>query len=210
VGEAFSKIDCEATVSGRADHGGLGWYAIQTLYRYEHRIAREIRVKGFETYLPLLRETRQWTDRKKVIEVPAFSGYVFVRHDCSLRSRVRVLETSGVVRILGDNHAPVPVPDVEIDALRRMLDSNANCSRCEYLTIGTMVQIKRGALAGICGRLVRINNSLRLVLSVSTVSQSISVEVALEDVEPVTEKECHSTIPIHNEIPPAGPSEQFS
>jgi transcription termination/antitermination protein NusG len=156
----------------------------------------------------LLRETRQWTDRKKVIEIPAFGGYVFVRHDGSLRNRVRVLETSGIVRMLGDNHAPVPIPDIEIDSLRRMLESNA-CKKCEYLTVGTMVQVKRGALTGIRGRLVRINNSLRLVLSVSTVSQSVSVEVNLEDVEAAVDNSSKIPSELHAEISGAVPG-QFS
>jgi transcription antitermination factor NusG len=184
MGEALLKI------------GGLGfaatpavahtaWYAVQTLYRHEQRIASNLAVKGFATYLPLVRETRQWTDRKKIIDVPAFSGYIFVRHDASLGSRVRVLETAGVLRLLGDNHAPVPIPDIEIESLRRMLESNMTCTKCGYLTIGSLVQVKSGALAGIRGRLNRVNNSLRLVLSVSTVSQAISVEVDLDDVEPV-------------------------
>jgi transcription antitermination factor NusG len=208
VGEALSKGGCDIDLPVKSGLYGEAWYAVQTLYRYEHRIARDLTVKGFGTYLPLLRETRQWTDRKKVIEIPAFGGYVFVRHDGSLRNRVRVLETSGIVRMLGDNHAPVPIPDIEIDSLRRMLESNA-CKKCEYLTVGTMVQVKRGALTGIRGRLVRINNSLRLVLSVSTVSQSVSVEVNLEDVEAAVDTSSKIPSELHAEISGAVPG-QFS
>lgn len=185
MGEAFPKSVFPLDFSATANLSNTAWYAVQTVYRHERRIVRDLIAKGFVTYLPLIRETRQWTDRKKVLEMPAFGGYVFVRHDASLRSRVRVLETAGVVRMLGDNHAPVPIADVEIESLRRMLESDVCCKKCEYLTVGTMVQIKRGALSGIIGRLLRVNNSLRLVLSVSTVSQAISVEVDLEDVEPL-------------------------
>jgi transcription termination/antitermination protein NusG len=174
---------------------GAAWYAVQTLYRHEQRIASDLTVKGFPTYLPLLSETRQWRDRKKVVEVPVFSGYVFVRHDATLSSRVRVLATTGVVRMLGDNHAPVPVADFEIESLRRTLQTNVPCKKCEPLAVGTMVRVKRGALDGVRGRLVRVNSGLRLVLSVSTISQAVSVEVDLEDVEPVMEA--------LEEIPPA-------
>ena len=187
MGEALSKMNpgtnLGSEVPSRGNACGAAWYAVQTLYRNEQRVSRDLAVKGFATYLPLLRETRQWTDRKKVIEVPAFSGYVFVRHDASLPVRVRVLETAGVVRMLGDNHAPVPVPDAEIESLRRTLESNAPCIKCDYPAVGAMVQVKTGILAGVRGRLIRINNSLRLVLSVSTVSQAVSVEVNLEDIE---------------------------
>ena len=105
----------------------------------------------------------------------------------ALRSRVKVLQTVGVVRMLGDNHAPVPVADQEIESLRRILDSNLPCTKCECPAIGAVVHVKSGALAGVRGRLIRISNSLRLVLSVSTVSQAVSVEVDLADVEPVHE-----------------------
>jgi transcription antitermination factor NusG len=185
VGEALSKIVYGLDFAIKPGAPRAAWYAVQTLYRHEQRIAHDLAVKGFATYLPLIRETRQWTDRKKVIEVPAFGGYIFVRHDASLSNRVRVLETAGVLRMLGDNHAPVPVPDTEIESLRRMLESNMACNRCDFLPVGTMVQVKSGVLAGIRGRLSRINSSLRLVLSDSTVSQGISVEVDLEDVEPI-------------------------
>jgi transcription antitermination factor NusG len=184
MGEALSKMGGLGFAAGPAV-SYTAWYAVQTLYRHEQRIALNLAAKGFATYLPLIRETRQWTDRKKVIDFPAFGGYVFVRHDASLASRVRVLETAGVLRLLGDNHAPVPIPDIEIESLRRMLESNMACMRCGYLAIGSLVQVKSGVLAGIRGRLTRVNSSLRLVLSVSTVSRAISVEVGLDDVEPV-------------------------
>ena len=192
VSEAPSKIDsapgreiCSGSQYALAVNSTCAaWYAVQTLYRHEQRISRDLTAKGFRTYLPMLREARQWTDRKKIIEVPAFGGYLFVHHDASSRNRVRVLETSGVVRILGDNHSPIPVADFEIESLQRTLESSAACEKCEYLAAGVAVHVKSGPLAGIRGRLMRIQNGLRLVLSVSTVRQAISVEVDLKDVEP--------------------------
>jgi transcription termination/antitermination protein NusG len=187
VGEAHSKICLRADPTASPNRSATAWYAVQTLYRHEQRVSDNLGMKGFTTYLPLLRETRQWSDRKKVIDVPAFGGYVFVRHDSSAPSRVRVLETMGVVRLLGDSRTPVSIPDVEIESLRRTLQSNIPCEKCEYIAIGTMVQVKRGVLTGVRGRLIRNNNRLRMVLSVSTVSQAVSVEASLEDVEPVAE-----------------------
>jgi transcription antitermination factor NusG len=185
VSEALSKPDLSVGFPRETRETDLAWYAVQTQYRHEQRISRDLSMKGFPTFLPLIRETHQWSDRKKVLEVPAFSGYVFVRHDASVSERVRVLKTPGVVRMLGDNHTPVPVADVEIESLRRAFESNLKCTRCSYLTVGTMVEVKRGLLTGVRGRLTRINSSLRLILSVSTVSQSIWVEVDPESVEPV-------------------------
>jgi transcription antitermination factor NusG len=161
------------------------WYAVQTSYRCEQRVALGLARKGFGAYLPLLREVHQWKDRRKTIDVPAFSGYLFVHYEPTLRNRVKVLETSGVVRLLGGNHAPSRVSDVEIEAVRRTLSSDVACERCDTLTPGTMVRVMRGPLAGVRGRLVRIKNSLRLVVAISVFSQAISAELGLNDVEAV-------------------------
>jgi transcription antitermination factor NusG len=170
---------------------GTAWFAVQTEYKHEFRVLRDLAAKGFETYLPLLRETRRWTDRTKVIEVPAFSSYLFLRHDSSLQSRSRVLNTFGIHRILPDNHKPSPIADIEIESLRRALDSNMHCVRCEVPAVGTKVRVKYGVLAGVQGQIVRINNKSRLVILVSSLSQAISVEVDLNEVEAVADLSPH-------------------
>jgi len=166
---------------------GTAWFAVQTAYKHEFRVLRDLAAKGFPAYLPLLRERRQWTDRTKVIEVPAFSGYLFLRHDSSLRSRSRVLDTLGVMRMLPDNHRPSPIGDEEIESLRRALDSNLPCAKCELLPIGTRVRVKRGVLAGVEGQIARISNKSRLVIQIASISQAISVEVDMNEVESIAE-----------------------
>jgi len=163
------------------------WYSVQTAYRSEVRVARDLTLKGFETYLPLLSEVHQWKDRKKTIDVPAFGGYLFVRYEPSLRNRVMVLETSGIVRLLGGNHTPSPIPDLEIEAVRRTLSSGVACSRCDALIPGSRVRVMRGPLSGIQGVLVRVKNSFRLIVAISVFSQAISAELGLNDVEAVHE-----------------------
>jgi transcription antitermination factor NusG len=169
------------------DTPGTAWYAIQTLYKHEFRVLRDLSAKGFTGYLPLLYETRQWTDRTKIIEMPAFGGYLFLRHDSSLRSRSLVLNTSGVFRMLPDNHRPAAIADIEIESLRRALDSNIPCAKCELPAVGTRVRVKSGVLAGVQGQIVRTNNKSRLVILVSSISQAISVEVDGIDVETVAD-----------------------
>ena len=85
--------------------------------------------------------------------------------------------------MLGGNHAPSPIPEAEIEAVRRILGSGEACNRCDALTPGSMVRVMRGPLAGVQGRLVRIKNSLRLVVAISIFSQAISAELGLNDVE---------------------------
>jgi transcription antitermination factor NusG len=166
---------------------GTAWFAVQTAYKYEFRVLRDLAAKGFPAYLPVLREKRQWTDRTKVIEIPAFTGYLFLRHDSSVRSRSRVLETLGVTRMLPDNHRPCPIADEEIESLRRALDSNLPIAKCEPLPVGTKVRVMRGMLAGVEGQVARISNKARLVIQIASISQAISVEVDMNEVEPIAE-----------------------
>lgn len=188
MGEAYFDLSPQPLGMPVPGQLSLAWYSVQTAYRCEHRVAAALATKGFETYLPVLREVHQWKDRRKLIEVPAFSGYLFVHYEPSLRNRVRVLETSGIVRLLGGNHAPSRIPDVEIEAVRRTLGSGVACNRCDALIPGTLVRVMRGPLAGVQGRLVRIKNSLRLVVAISVFSQAISAELGLNDVEAIHDR----------------------
>ncbi|GGG93334.1 UpxY family transcription antiterminator [Silvibacterium dinghuense] len=159
------------------------WFALQTRYRYEERIASELKAKGFESYLPTLRETHQWKDRKKVMDVPAFGGYIFARFEPSLQNRVRVLETAGVVKLLGNHGRPEPVPESEISSLRLALTSGAECDRHPCVEIGTPVKVRSGMLAGVEGRVVRIANQVKILVNISSVCQAIAVEVHLDDID---------------------------
>lgn len=185
MGEACFNTDYRMEEMPIPENLKSAWYALQTSYRCEQRVAQGLTSKGIETYLPLLREVHQWKDRKKTIDVPAFCGYLFVRYEPSLRNRVKVLETNGIVRLLGGNHEPSQISEVEIDAVRRTLGSSVPCDRCDALTPGTMVQVTRGPLAGVQGRLARIKNNLRLIVTISVFSQAISAELNLNDVEAI-------------------------
>lgn len=159
------------------------WFALQTRYRYEERIASELKAKGFESYLPTMREIHQWKDRKKVMDVPAFGGYLFARFEPSLQNRVRVLETAGVVKLLGHPGHPEPVPESEIASLRLALSSGAECDRHPCVEIGTPVKVRRGMLAGVEGRVVRVANRVKILVTVPSVCQAIAVEVHLDDID---------------------------
>jgi transcription antitermination factor NusG len=185
MGEACFSAETRIGELPLAENSNQAWYAVQTGYRCEQRVASGLTIKGFRVYLPLLREVHQWKDRRKVIEVPAFSGYLFLHYEPNLRNRVKVLETNGIVRLLGGNHEPSQISEVEIDAVRRTLGSSVPCDRCDALTPGTMVQVTRGPLAGVQGRLARIKNNLRLIVTISVFSQAISAELNLNDVEAI-------------------------
>jgi transcription antitermination factor NusG len=190
MGEAqpqYKECDRDMETTATTFTASTAWFALQTRYRYEERIAAELQTKGFESYLPRLREVHTWKDRKKVLEMPAFGGYLFARFEPSLQNRVRVLETTGVVKLLGNHGTPEPVSGHEIESLRLALESGAPCCRHPYVQIGTPVRVRRGALAGLEGRVLRMGNKLSVFVNVASVCQAIAVEVQIDDVETTLE-----------------------
>jgi len=170
------------------------WYAVQTRSRFEQVVRAELSVKGVENYFATYQELHQWKDRKKVVEVPLFSGYVFVRFQDEDEALLQVLRTTGVVRILGASGAIEPIPDEEIDSIRRLLRSGDRCFPHPFIREGAWVRVRRGVLAGIEGRLVRVKSQARLVLSVELLSQSVATEVDARDVEPACEPQLRKPV----------------
>ena len=162
------------------------WYAVYTRSHFEKRVAARLAEKQVEHYLPAFQELHQWRDRQKSVEVPVFPSYLFVRLEDSPAERLRVLVTSGVVRILGPEIKAEPIPDSQIEAIRRMLTgSGGRCYRQPWLQAGTLVRVRRGPLKDLQGFLVRVKNQARLIISIDLLAQSVAAEVDVRDVEPV-------------------------
>jgi len=159
------------------------WYVVRTRSNFEVRVNTRVLEKGLECWLPVFQEVHQWKDRKKLVEVPVFPGYLFTRFADSSESRVAVLRTEGAVSILGQREQIEPVPDEEIEALRRLLTGGPRCMAHPLLREGAWVRVKRGALKNLEGLLIRVKNQTRLVLSITLLSQSVSTEVDASDVE---------------------------
>src|SRR5271157_362679 len=129
--------------------GDAQWYAIQTRSNFEKIVDGEMRSKGIESYLPVLRGMHQWKDRRKLIEQPLFPGYVFSSFVDGHAARLRVLRTSGVVRILGSGTSIEPIPETEIAGVRRLLTSGMGAFVHPFLREGDWVRVKRGPLENV-------------------------------------------------------------
>jgi transcription antitermination factor NusG len=121
------------------------WYAIQTRSRHEKVVRDQLAAKSITHLLPLWQKRSTWKDRVKLVDVPLFGGYLFGYFP--LLNRVAVLETVGVVRIVGLNGRPVPIPDEQIATVRTLMEQRLPCSPHPYLVEGMRVRIKRGLLA---------------------------------------------------------------
>lgn len=158
------------------------WFAAYTSPRHEKRVSQYLNLREIQHYLPLYHVRRKWNDGSIVtLDLPLFPGYIFVRIDRS--ERVRVLQVPGILTFVGGaGHQPAPLPEAEIDALRSGL-SLRHAVPHPLLTEGQWVRIRSGALAGMQGIVLRQKNSLRVVLTVEHILQSIAVEVDGTEVE---------------------------
>lgn len=161
------------------------WYAVWTRSRQEKVIARTLAALGFNHFLPLVEEERQWSDRRKRVSLPLFPGYLFVRLRGTPDERLHLMRLSGVVELVGGRQGPVAVPEMEIASIRAVLARGVSWSPCTYPGSGDRVRVVRGVLAGIEGRVIRQGAQATLVLSVEAIRRSISVNVAVSDVETV-------------------------
>ena len=158
------------------------WFAIYTSPRHEKRVGQYMSQRGIEHYLPLYHVQRKWSDGSTVtLDLPLFPGYLFVRIDRS--ERVRVLEVPGVLTFVGGTgRRPASLPEAEINALRTGLPLR-HAEPHPLLTVGQHARIRSGALAGMEGVVVRQKNSLRVVLTMDLIMQSVSVEVDATELE---------------------------
>jgi transcription antitermination factor NusG len=169
--------------TARGDSGVEGnWYALYTCPRHEKRVAEQIQQRRISCFLPLYRSVRRWKDRRKELELALFPGYVFVR--VALQDRLKVLQLPSVVRFVSFNGHPVPLPEAEIESLRRGLDGCVRMAPHPYLQVGRRVRVSNGPMAGLQGILHRRKEGLRLVVSIEMLMRAVAVEVDEADVEP--------------------------
>jgi len=132
--------------------------------------------KGYETFLPLYRSRRRWSDRVKHINVALFPGYLFCRFD-PLDRLVPVLTTPGVLSIVSSGKAPVPVAEEEIEAVQMIVRSGLAARPRPFLQVGSKVHIDQGPLTGLDGIIAHEKNTSRLVVSVTLLQRSVAVEI---------------------------------
>jgi transcription antitermination factor NusG len=159
------------------------WWALYTRHQHEKTVAEMLSAKGFEVFLPLYASMRRWRDRNKLLSLPLFPCYVFLRG--GLNRRLQVVTTPGVHMILFHGERVATVPDAEIQAIRKTVETDCRVEPHPFLKCGERVRVIRGSLEGVEGVLIRKKNLFRLVLSVAMLAQSVAVEIDGSDVEPV-------------------------
>ena len=159
------------------------WYAVRTRSRHEKVVRDQLAARSLEPFLPLWTRWSRWKDRRKQIATPLFPGYCFARFQ--LAEKLLVLKTPGVVGIIGVNGTIEPVSAEEIEAIRTLVDGPLRYDPCPFLAEGMEVEVVRGPLMGVRGRLLRKDRGARLVIAVTLIRQAASVEIDAADVAAV-------------------------
>lgn len=159
------------------------WFAVRVKSQHERAVALTVRHKGFEEFLPLYQRRHRWSDRWKSVEVPLFPGYVFCRLDPM--HRLPVLTVPGVLYFVGIGKTPAAIDDGEMLAIQSAVRSGLRMEPWAYLDVGQRVRLEEGPLAGLEGILVDIRKECRVVVSLSLLKRSVSVEIERHWLSPV-------------------------
>jgi transcription antitermination factor NusG len=162
----------------------LHWYGLHTRPRHEKVVAQRLEERGVTTFLPLINEVHTWSDRKKTVQVPLFSCYVFAKVSANKLDRLGVLRVEGAFGLVGTRGEGTSIPDDQIDAVRNLVETALPWSSHPFLKVGQRVRIRSGALDGLEGILVSRNGDRTLVISIDAIQRSLSVRVEGYEVEP--------------------------
>jgi transcription antitermination factor NusG len=163
----------------------LRWYALHTRARHEKAVERRLRDQGMEPYVPTTMEVHRWSDRKKKVEVPLFSCYVFIRCLLSAEDRTRVYGVESVHGFVGMRGSSLPIPDEQIESIQKVLTQTAPWRSYPFLKVGQRVRIRGGAMDGVEGVFLSENGDHSLIISVDAIQRSMAVRIDGYDVEPL-------------------------
>lgn len=152
------------------------WYAAYTKSRTEKKVFEELQQNGIEAYLPLQRKLKQWSDRKKWVEEPLLRCYIFV--NIELKDYYRVLNTRGVVRYITFEGKAVPIPENQIDVLRKIVATEADVEvTSDRFAPGDKVKVVGGPLLGLEGEMVDYRGSRRVMVRFDQLGQHLLVSI---------------------------------
>jgi transcriptional antiterminator RfaH len=154
------------------------WYALYTRPRAEKLVFTRLVEVGIETFLPLIKTYRMWSDRKKLVEKPLLSSYIFVK--TTKKNFPAVYKTNGVVKFVSFEGQPVSIPQNQIDNLRLLINSDAEIEvTSEKFAAGDNVEVINGSLIGLTGELIKIGTKNRVVVRIDRLDQNLILKIPL-------------------------------
>jgi transcriptional antiterminator NusG len=155
------------------------WYACYTRARHEKQVEAQLRQRGMESYLPLVQQMRQWSDRKKAVQFPLFPSYVFGRF--RLADLHHVLTTPGVSTIVRANGYPTPIPPGDLDNVKHFVaalaDSGLEPDPRPFLAEGQWVRVMEGPFEGVEGIVVEARGRKRVLVGLAAIGQGLEIDI---------------------------------
>lgn len=180
------KDNNELNSSGEFAGSATKWYAIYTRPRFEKQVLKSLQDQGIDAYLPLIKTMRQWSDRKKMVEIPLFSSYVFVNID--RKSYDQVLQTHGVVKYITFEGKAATIPPDQIDNLKIIVNSSEKVDTTwETRSKGDRVMVTAGSLKGLKGILITDGDRKKVLVRIDSIDQNLTVEVHPSLIEQIKE-----------------------
>jgi transcription elongation factor/antiterminator RfaH len=159
------------------------WYALHTRSRFENVVLDGLTRKEIEVFLPKITVRSKRTDRKKMIQVPLFPGYLFVNTSLDPYSHLDVVKTIGVVKMVGNRQGPVPISHESIESLKIMVQGNQEILTGSEFKQGDRVMVIAGPFAGVTGVFARYRGKGRVVVNIEALGQYAAVDVSEDDIE---------------------------
>lgn len=159
------------------------WYVLHTKSRFENVVQDGLFKKKIEVYLPKIKIPSRRRDRRMMIQVPLFPGYVFVKTDLNPHRHLEIVKTVGAVRLIGTKDGPVPVPVDTIESLKIMISSDQPITTGSRLRKGDPVMVLNGPFAGVTGTFIRYRGKGRVLVNIEALGQYAGVDVDENDVE---------------------------
>ena len=162
--------------TGYMEENGKRWYALYTKSRAEKKTEKELLYRGYETYLPLEKRLKQWSDRKKWVYEPLIRSYIFIR---ATRKELHYSTyTMGVVKVVNFEGKPAPIPDRQIQAIKEILKSGESYEvTSDFFEVGELVEIQTGNLKGIQGELIKQLNRYKVLIRIDVIQQNLLVNI---------------------------------
>ncbi len=153
------------------------WYALYTKSRAEKKVQEELTKLEIKSYLPLKKVLRQWSDRKKWVEMPVISSYIFI--NIPKRDYKKVFEVNGVVAYVSYKGKACTIPDSDIEAMRRTIENQMDFDvENSKLEKGQIITVTSGPLSGIKGEVLEVQGAKKLYLQISNIGYTLVVDLA--------------------------------
>mgnify|MGYP001428794166 CR=1 FL=1 len=161
------------------------WYVIRTMSRQERKVAKRLEQIKLIVYLPLIKTLSQWSDRKKSVEKPLFSGYIFIQKTTKY---IDTLHIPGVVNIIKHNRKIAIVKQSEIDTIKSIVKYGYDTTELPYnkhIELGTKVVVTQGKLKDLEGILIENNNEKEFIIYFESLGNCLKIKVSPKILKPI-------------------------